>query len=62
MIYLNSPNVEIFFVEFIESPHLFLIVQIPSFFTFLFYGKNSTDLFQRRPEKNKIFFVIHFIF
>lgn len=55
MIYLNSPNVEIFFVEFIESPHLFFIVQIPSFFTFLFYGKNSTDLFQRRPEKIKFF-------
>lgn len=34
MIYLNSPNVEIFFVEFIESPHLFLIVQIASFFNF----------------------------
>lgn len=55
MIYLNSPNVEIFFVEFIETPHLFLIVQISSFFTFLCYGKNSRDIFQRRPEKIKFF-------
>lgn len=55
MIYLNSPNVEIFFVEFIETPHLFFIVQIPSFFTFLCYGKNSRDIFQRRPEKIKFF-------
>lgn len=61
MIYLNSPNVEIFFVEFIETTHLFLIVQIPSFFTFLCYGK-IYGCFSAQAGKNKIFFVIHFIF